>query len=97
MKRTTIFIDEQIERELQGLARRRQRPVAAVVREAIQAYIVTETRQPPPVPGFVGIGRSGRTDTSERHEALLWKDPHDGAPQPSAVKPTRRRRRPRRP
>lgn len=91
MKRTTIFIDEQIERELQGLARRKQWPVAAVVREAIQAYVVSETRQPLPVPGFVGTGRSGRTDIAERHEELLWKDPHDGS-QPPSVKPTRPRR-----
>jgi len=89
MKRTTIFIDEAIEADLHALARRQQRPVAALVREAVEQYVVAERQAGPPRPGFVAIGRSGVGDTAERHEDLLFADlaPHAGAgrrPPPSA-------------
>jgi len=81
MKRTTIFIDEAIEADLHALARRQQRPVAALVREAVEQYVVAERQAGPPRPGFVAIGRSGVGDTAERHEDLLFADlaPHGGA------------------
>ena len=70
MKRTTIFIDESVERELRLVARRRGRSVAAVVRDAIAREVAAEVR--PPL-SFVGVGDSGRSDIAERHEELLWK------------------------
>ena len=39
MKRTTIFIPETLERDLQLYARRAGRPVASVVREAVEQYL----------------------------------------------------------
>lgn len=78
MKRTTIFIDEQIERELQAVALRRARPVAAVVREAVGRYLAEEKRKAGFAIGFAAMGRSGHSDTAETHEGLLWSnlDPH---------------------
>ncbi len=75
MKRTTIFIEEGVERELRLVARRRGRSVAAVVRDAIAREVAAETR--PPL-SFIGMGDSGRRDVAERHEELLWKtlEPH---------------------
>lgn len=73
MKRTTIFLDESTERDLKTLAYRRNEPVALLVREAVARYIVAETEAAPRLPSFVGIGRSGFTDTAERHEELLFK------------------------
>ncbi len=73
MRRTTIFLDEQLERELKALARRDGRPMASVVREALAAYVVDERDRAPGLMGFVAAGRSGRRDTAERHEQLLWK------------------------
>ncbi len=93
MKRTTIFLDEGLERELQGLARRESRPVAWLVREALTAYVADRRRGGASRLSFVGAGASGRSDIAERHEELLWRDrdPHgDAAP---AGKPARARRR----
>ncbi len=79
MKRTTIFIEEHLERDLQAIARRRKRPVAALVREAVAQYVATEKQEEGARPGFVAVGRSGSSDTASRHEALLWRDlePHE--------------------
>jgi hypothetical protein len=91
MKRTTIFVPEALERDLQLYARRERKPVASVVREALAEYLVS--RSPgSSLPSFTGVGRSGRTDIAARHEELLWTDPHDeeAASSPVAIR-TRRR------
>ena len=72
MKRTTIFIEEELERELKALAARTDRPMASLVREAVTQYVVNARPAEPNRLGFVAIGRSGRSDTAERHEQLLW-------------------------
>lgn len=74
MKRTTVFLDEAIERDLKMIAARRQQPMAGVVREALACYVVAEKRAAPTLPGFVAVGRSGHHDTAERHEELLFAD-----------------------
>jgi hypothetical protein len=94
MKRTTIFIEEGIERELRLVARRRGRSVAAVVRDAIAREVAAEAR---PALSFIGVGDSGRRDVAERHEELLWKalEPHplEAEEKPSAAEPRSRQRR----
>jgi len=95
MKRTTIFLDEAVESDLQALARGEARSVASLVREALAEYIAT--RQPgfPSTPGFVAVGASGRGDVAERHEELLWRDEvvsSRPAPHPAPVRSTRKRR-----
>lgn len=74
MKRTTIFLDSQLERALKRLAARRGVSFAMVVREAMAAYVAA----PPTgaVPSIAGRFTSGKTDTSQRVDELLWKDPH---------------------
>jgi predicted transcriptional regulator len=71
MKRTTIFLDEQVETELKALARRKRLPMAAVVRDALERHVARETVRAPL--SFVGVGRSGSRDTAERHEEILAK------------------------
>ncbi len=78
MRRTTIFLDEQLERELKALAKRSERPMAALVREALADFVVGARETPSSGLGFVAAGRSGRPDTAERHEELLWKSPARG-------------------
>ena len=73
MKRTTIFIEEGLEAELQALARKQQRAVAAVVREAIERHVKAEKTTPVEELGFFAAGRSGRQDVAARHEALLFR------------------------
>ena len=99
MKRTTIFIDEKAERELDFLAQRRGEPKAMLVREAISEYLIRQRDEPGAALAFVGIGRSGRSDIAERHEELLFREaPADAAPGasdggPSSPAPRARRRR----
>jgi predicted transcriptional regulator len=95
MKRTTIFVPEALERDLQLRASREGRPTAAIVREALAEYIAR--RQPPAaLPSFAGAFASGHSDTAERHEELLFTalTPHGGATQETRrPKTTRRTRR----
>lgn len=69
MKRTTIFLDDELEREVKSQAEKEGRPMAGLVREALADYLV-ERRQGG-VPSFAGAGRSGRADVAERHEEIL--------------------------
>jgi predicted transcriptional regulator len=94
MKRTTIFIPESLERDLQLYARRERKPAASVVREAIAAYLAREP-QAVPLPSFAGAFDSGHTDTAERHEELLFAALTPHATAPSGATSRTRRVRPR--
>lgn len=86
-----MFLEPGVERDLQLIARREGRSTAAVVREALGAYIAARKSEPTRRPGFVAAGRSGATDTAERHESLLFDSvPEDGAAKPARVRPGRR-------
>jgi predicted transcriptional regulator len=95
MKRTTVFIPEALERELQLCARQEGRPTASLVREALAEYVARH-RPTPDLPAFVAAFASGRTDTADRHEDLVFRTltPHDGTGDlaPAARRPPRRRR-----
>ena len=92
MKRTTIFIPETLERDLQLYAKREGKAVAAVVREAVAEYIAGG-RSRVKLPSFTGAYSGPYTDTAERHEELLFMDlsPH-GAPA-AAKKPNKPKKR----
>ena len=81
MKRTTIFIDEALERDLQLLADHQGRSKAAVVRSALERFVRHEKQRAELDLGFVGIGRSGRSDIAERHEEYLWQDLGEDEPE----------------
>lgn len=87
MKRTTVFLDETAERELEVLAERRGEPKASLVREAIAEYLVRSRVASTATLEFVAIGRSGRTDTADRHEEQLFRLP-DPAPPADPELPT---------
>lgn len=72
MKRTTIFADDDLIKEIKELSKEENRSVAEVIREAMQDYI-GQKRQRRKKLSFIGIGESGRSDISEKHERLLWK------------------------
>ena len=93
MKRTTIFMPESLERDLQLYARREGKPAAAVVREAIAEYI---GRGRAKLPSFAAAFDSGHTDTAERHEELLFTGlkPHGPTGRAKRPAPVRDRRRP---
>jgi hypothetical protein len=83
MKRTTLYLDPDLEVLLKLEVRRQKRPMAAIVREAVQAYVTREPRQAPP---GAGAWSSGHADTADRAEAILT-DTGFGAGRPEAHGP----------
>jgi hypothetical protein len=84
MKRTTIYLDPELEVLLKLEMGRQKRPMAEIVREAVLAYVTREPRRAPP---GAGAFASGHADTADRTEAVLDETGFGGAP------PARRRRR----
>ncbi len=70
MKRTTIYLDPELEILVKLEVLRQGRPMAEIVREAVQAYV---TREPRRVPPGAGAFASGHADTATRAEELLAK------------------------
>jgi predicted transcriptional regulator len=68
MKRTTIYLDPELEVLLKLEMLRQGRPMAEIVREAIQAYVAREPRKAPP---GAGAFASGRRDTADRVDEIL--------------------------
>jgi len=75
MRRTSLFLDDQIIKRMQKLARARGVSFATVVREALAQY-AADVEPPSAVPSIAGRFASGSSDTSERVDELLWRDPH---------------------
>ena len=76
MKRTTIFLDESLERRLKQHARREGKSFAQCVREAVAAYVAPKAPQRGRLPSITGMGDSGRSDISSHIDDFLWTDPH---------------------
>lgn len=68
MKRTTIYLEPELEVLLEKEMRRRSQPMAALVREALRAYLVSEAEPGPP---GAGAYDSGHTDTATDVDAAL--------------------------
>jgi hypothetical protein len=68
MKRTTIYLEPELEVLLKLEVLRQGRPMAELVREAVQAYV---TREPHRAPPGAGGFDSGRTDTASDVDAAL--------------------------
>jgi len=68
MKRTTIYLAPELEMLLKSETLRQNRPMAEIVREAVEAYVTREPRKPPP---GAGAFASGQADTAEGADAVL--------------------------
>ncbi len=68
MKRTTLYLESDLEIRLKLEAMRRKKPMAEVIREALRAYFEQEPKTMPPGGGAFS---SGHGDTAERAEELL--------------------------
>jgi metal-responsive CopG/Arc/MetJ family transcriptional regulator len=77
MQRTTVFLPEDLLRQAQRCARRQGKSFAQAVREALAEYVARGRRPDTSLPSITGAYASGRTDVAERHEELLWQNPHD--------------------
>jgi Ribbon-helix-helix protein, copG family len=76
MRRTTIFLDPDLLRRAQEEAQREGKSFAGLVREAVAAYLDRKVPEPGRLPSIAGRFSSGRSDTAERSDELLWEDPH---------------------
>lgn len=76
MKRTTIFAEEEILLVLKRIANERESSMAEIVRQALEEFISRQQGKGDK-PSFLGSGGSGRSDVSERHEHLLWREDED--------------------
>ncbi len=68
MKRTTIYLEPELEVLLKLETLRQKKPMAEVIREALRGYL---ERRPGGAPPGAGAFDSGVTDTAERAEELL--------------------------
>jgi hypothetical protein len=68
MKRTTIYLDPDIEVLLKLEAVRRGEPMSELIRDALRTYL---GRNPPEPPPGAGAFDSGRRDTAGRAEEVL--------------------------
>ena len=68
MKRTTIYLEPDLEAQLKAETLRRKEPMAEIIREAVRDYLVRSRPVPPPGGGAFD---SGRGDTAERFEEAL--------------------------
>lgn len=68
MRRTTIYLDAELEVLLKLEMLRQKRPMADIVREAVHAYVTSEPRHAPP---GAGAFASGHTETAERADDVL--------------------------
>ncbi len=68
MKRTTVYLDPEIEVLLKLEALRRKQPMAEVIREALRTHFAGRPPQSPP--GMAEF-ESGHADTADRAEQVL--------------------------
>lgn len=73
MKRTTVFVSDEVDAKLRHIAERRGTTVAEVTREALEQYVGRRRLR------AAGAGRSGRTDVSSRIDAILGEELGAGA------------------
>ena len=89
MKRTTVFLTEELERLLQETARRTRRPQAEIVRDALAQYLEAQRR---PWPQSLGTGKnadgSGTSENGKEWVRERWlremRDPDDTETGPHA-------------
>jgi hypothetical protein len=74
MRRTTIFADDAQLREMQLIAEREGKTLSELLREAINLLVSKRRGKKGAAPSFAGMAKSGKSDVSERHEQLLWRE-----------------------
>ena len=89
MKRTTIYLEPELEVLLKLETQRQRRPMAEIVREAVQAYVTKRPDAPPP---GAGAFDSGRPDTADDIDRAL-RETGFGADQARRASPRSRPRR----
>lgn len=73
MKRTTIFADDTMLKELKRVSDLEKKSLAQVMREAFEAHLARKLA-PQSRFSFAGKFDSRRKDIAEKHEELLWTE-----------------------
>lgn len=73
MKRTTISLPDDMAKALDREARRRGTSVSAIAREALADRLRLRAGEVRELP-FIGLGRSGNSDTARRAEEVLAEE-----------------------
>lgn len=68
MKRTTLYLEPELELLLKLEMRRQGKPMAEIVREALRQYL---GRSPGAAPPGAGAFRSGHRDTAQKADEVL--------------------------
>jgi hypothetical protein len=68
VRRTTIYLEPELEALLKTETLRRRQPMAELIREAVREYLV---RSRPAAPPGAGAFASERADTADRSEEVL--------------------------
>lgn len=71
MKETTVSLPEETNAALEQLATQTGRSQTELIQTAIEDYLSRKQRS---LPRSIGMGKSGRSDLSERDEELLWQE-----------------------
>ena len=78
MQRTQVYLEPELAQSLDRLAGQRGTSRAELIREAARQLVAQqETPEEDSILGLIGIGRSGRSDVSERHDDYLIEDTLD--------------------
>lgn len=72
MKRTTVVLSDELSFLLEQERRRRDVSAAAIIREALTAYL-SATMETKPLP-FIALGNSGYNDTGRRAKEILREE-----------------------
>ena len=68
MVKTTVYLDDDLVRSLRAISKRRAKPQAELIREAVRKLATSE---PPPLPSGLGMFEGSETDTTVRRKQIL--------------------------
>ena len=68
-----IYLDPEQNRALTYLAKVRKRSKAGIIRNCIEDFLANLPSEEDPILKIIGLGDSGHTDLSERHDEYLAK------------------------
>jgi predicted transcriptional regulator len=68
MVKTTVYLEQEIADSLRALSKRRRKPQAQLIREALREFAAEEK---PPLPEGLGMFDSGHSDAAARRKELL--------------------------
>lgn len=80
MKRTTLYVEEDMDLTYSHMAKRFKKSKAELMREALEKYASDLAKKGlRPLPRSIGMGRSGTSDLAQQDEELLAKMYQDKA------------------